>query len=33
MVENGLLLEDAEPFDALMAHCADIATRANGVDK
>jgi len=29
MVEDGLLLEDAEPFDALMAHCADIAARAN----
>jgi hypothetical protein len=29
MVEDGLLLEDAEPFDALMARCADIAVRAN----
>ncbi|MDB5584426.1 MAG: hypothetical protein JWR80_9602 [Bradyrhizobium sp.] len=29
MVDDGLLLEDAEPFDALMAHCADIAARAN----
>lgn len=30
MVDDGLLLEEAEPFDALMAHCADIAARANG---
>jgi hypothetical protein len=29
MVDDGLLLEDAEPFDALMARCADIAGRAN----
>jgi hypothetical protein len=29
MVEDGLLLEDAEPFKALMARCADIAARAN----
>ncbi|MBF0334978.1 MAG: nucleotidyl transferase AbiEii/AbiGii toxin family protein, partial [Alphaproteobacteria bacterium] len=29
MVEAGLLLEDAESFEALMARCADIATRAN----
>jgi hypothetical protein len=29
MIDNGLLLEDAEPFDTLMAHCADIARRAN----
>jgi hypothetical protein len=29
MVEDGLLLEDAEPFQALMARCADIAERAN----
>ena len=29
MVEDGLLLEDAEPFEALMARCADIAARAN----
>lgn len=29
MVDDGLLLEDAEPFDALMARCADIAERAN----
>lgn len=31
MVEDGLLLESAEPFDALMANCADIAKRANAV--
>ena len=31
MVEDGLLLEDAEPFDALMARCADIADRANRI--
>jgi len=30
MVDDGLLLEDAEPFEALMARCADIAARANG---
>ena len=29
MVEDGLLLEDAEPFEALMKRCADIAARAN----
>lgn len=29
MVEDELLLEDAEPFAALMARCADIAVRAN----
>ncbi len=29
MVEDGLLLDDAEPFEALMARCADIVTRAN----
>ena len=29
MVEDGLLLEDAEPFEALIAGCADIAERAN----
>ena len=23
---------DAEPFEALMARCADIAARANGAD-
>ena len=31
MVEDGLLLEEAEPFEALMARCADIAARANRV--
>jgi hypothetical protein len=29
MVEDGLLLEDAELFETLMARCADIAERAN----
>ena len=29
MVEDGLLFEDAEPFEALMAHCAEIAEQAN----
>lgn len=29
MVEDGLLLEDAEPFEALMERCAEIAARAN----
>jgi len=29
MVEDGLLLEDAEPFEALMARCADVEVRAN----
>jgi hypothetical protein len=29
MVEDGLLLEDAEPFKALMARCADIAVQTN----
>jgi hypothetical protein len=29
MVEDGLLLQDAESFEALMALCADIAARAN----
>lgn len=31
MVEDGLLMEDADPFEALMARCADIAARANRV--
>ncbi|MUT27149.1 MULTISPECIES: nucleotidyl transferase AbiEii/AbiGii toxin family protein [Mesorhizobium] len=31
MVDDGLLLEDAEPFEALMARCADIAEQANRV--
>jgi hypothetical protein len=29
MVDDGLLLGDAEPFAALMANCAEIAVRAN----
>ena len=29
MVEVGLLLEDAEPFEALIERCADVAERAN----
>jgi hypothetical protein len=29
MVDVGLLLEEAEPFDALMERCKDIAVRAN----
>lgn len=29
MVDDGLLLDDSEPFEALMARCADIAERAN----
>ena len=37
MVEDGLHLEDAEPFEGLMARCADIAERANlmrsGIEK
>lgn len=31
MVEDGLLFDDSEPFEVLMARCADIATRANRV--
>jgi hypothetical protein len=33
MVEDGLLLEDAEPFATLMERCDDIAARANGTTK
>ena len=33
MVEDGLLFDDAEPFEALMARCADIAARANSTAK
>lgn len=29
MIDDGLLLEDAEPFETLMERCADIAARAN----
>jgi hypothetical protein len=31
MVEDGLLVEDAEPFEALIVRCADITARANRV--
>ena len=31
MVEDGLLLEDAEPLDVLIERCAEIEARANGV--
>ncbi len=31
MVDDGLLLDDAEPFDVLMERCADIAERANRI--
>lgn len=30
MVEDGLLLEDAESFESLMDQCAELAKRANG---
>ncbi|MFD1914026.1 nucleotidyl transferase AbiEii/AbiGii toxin family protein [Halodurantibacterium flavum] len=33
MVEDGLLFDDEEPFEALMAQCADIAARANRAAK
>lgn len=33
MVEDGLLLEDAEPFETLIERCADIAERANRAAK
>jgi len=29
MIENGLLLDDAEPFDSLIERCAQIAERVN----
>lgn len=29
MVEDGLLFDDTDPFDALIARCADIEDRAN----
>ena len=32
MVDDGLLLEDAEPFEDLMEKCANLATRANQVE-
>lgn len=33
MVEDGLLFDDAEPFEVLMARCADITARANSAAK
>lgn len=30
MVDDGLLLDEAEPFEMLMGRCADITARANG---
>lgn len=33
MVDDGLLFDDAEPFDALIARCEDIAARANSAVK
>jgi hypothetical protein len=30
MVDEGPLLEEAEPFEMLIERCADIAARANG---
>lgn len=33
MIEDGLLFDDAEPFEVLMAHCASIAERANGINR
>ena len=32
MIDDGLLLNDAEPFDALMDCCQAIANRANQRD-
>jgi len=29
MVSDGMLLGDAEPFDALIERCADLEARAN----
>ena len=29
MIDDGLLLEDAEPFEPFLTRCADIAERAN----
>lgn len=31
MVEDGLLLDDAEPFDTLITRCDDIAATANRI--
>ena len=33
MIEDGLLFDDAEPFEVLMARWADIAARANSAPK
>ena len=33
MVEDGLLLDDAESFEKLMQHCQAIQDRANSRDK
>ena len=33
MIDDGLLFDDAEPFEALMARCADIGARANSAAK
>ena len=33
MIDDGLLLEEAEPFDALIQRCAHIAERVNRVGK
>ena len=33
MVDDGLLLEDAEPFATLMGRCTDLARRANSAAK
>ena len=32
MLANGMLLEDAEPFDELIERCADIEARANELE-
>ncbi len=33
MIDDGFLLEDAEPFDELVAHCADVTARASAEGK
>lgn len=33
MIEDGLLLDDAEPFDSLIERCAQIAERVNQADR
>ena len=30
MIDGGLLLDDAEPFDVLLEQCREIADRVNG---